>query len=83
MLKDHVLNLALPARTALQLRPKFHSLFLQNSFDFQKKVLHLKHLNSHLEQGEVTPIDFVLTPATAVKNFDLKGLDRHSNRPLT
>ena len=37
-LKDHVLNRLLTGRCprkSLQLRPKFHSLFLQNSFDFQ------------------------------------------------
>ena len=40
-LKDHVLNLLMTGccpRTSLQLRPKFHSLFLQNSFDFQKSA---------------------------------------------
>ena len=38
VLKDHVLNRFMTGRcppTSLQLRPKFHSLFLQNSFDFQ------------------------------------------------
>ena len=51
VLKDHLLNRLMTGRcphTSLQLRPKFHSLSLQNSFDFQK-VLHLKHLNRHLE----------------------------------
>ena len=46
MLKDHVLNRLMTGRcphTSLQLRPKFHSIFLQNSLDFQK-VLHLKHV---------------------------------------
>ena len=42
---------------------------------------------SLLRQGEVTPIDSVLTPAMAVKKFDLelwpRPLDRHSNSPLT
>ena len=41
MLKDHVLNRLMTGRCpriALQLRPKFHSLFLQNSFDFQKSA---------------------------------------------
>ena len=41
VLKHHVLNLLMTGccpRTALQLRPKFHSLFLQNSFDFQKSA---------------------------------------------
>ena len=41
MLKDHVLNRSMTGRflrTSLQLRPKFHSLFLQNSFDFQKSA---------------------------------------------
>ena len=40
-LKDHVLNRLMTGRcprTSLQLRPKFHSLFLQNSFDFQKSA---------------------------------------------
>ena len=48
VLKDHVLNRLMTGRCpskSLQLRPKFHSLFLQNSFDFPKKVLHLKDLN--------------------------------------
>ena len=41
MLKDHVLNRLMNGRcprTSLQLRPKFHSLFLQNSIDFQKSA---------------------------------------------
>ena len=41
MLKDHMLNRLMTGRcprTSLQLRPKFHSLFLQNSFDFQKSA---------------------------------------------
>ena len=41
VLKDHVQNRLMTGRcprTALQLRPKFHSLFLQNSFDFQKSA---------------------------------------------
>ena len=41
MLKDHMLNSLMTGRcprTSLQLRPKFHSLFLQNSFDFQKSA---------------------------------------------
>ena len=41
MLKDHVLNRLMTGRCpskSLQLRPKFHSLFLQNSFDFQKRA---------------------------------------------
>ena len=40
-LKDHVLNHLMTGRCpckSLQLRPKFHSLFLQNSFDFQKSA---------------------------------------------
>ena len=39
VLKDHVLNRLMTGHCpskSLQLRPKFHSLFLQNSFDFQK-----------------------------------------------
>ena len=41
VLKDHVLNRLMTGRcprTSLQLRPKFHSLFLQNSLDFQKSA---------------------------------------------
>ena len=41
MLKDHVLNRLMTGRcplTSLQLQPKFHSLFLQNGFDFQKSA---------------------------------------------
>ena len=41
VLKDHVLNRLMTGRcplTSLQLQPKFHSLFLQNSFDFQKSA---------------------------------------------
>ena len=55
-LKDHVLNRLMTGRCprkSLQLRPKFHSLFLQNSFDFQK-VLHLKDLNRHPECTDVS-----------------------------
>ena len=56
VLKDHVLNRLMtgccPSKS-LQLRPKFHSLFLQNCFDFQK-VLHLKDLNRHLECTDVS-----------------------------
>ena len=41
VLKDHVLNLLMTGRCpciSLQLRPKFLSHFLQNSFDFQKSA---------------------------------------------
>ena len=41
LLKDHVLNRLMTGRCpskSLQIRPKFHSLFLQNSFDFQKSA---------------------------------------------
>ena len=41
VLKDHVLNRLMTGRwpsKSLQLRPKFHSLFLQNGFDFQKSA---------------------------------------------
>ena len=42
VLKDHVLNRLMSGgrcpRTSLQLLPKFHSFFLQNSFDFQKSA---------------------------------------------
>ena len=41
VLKDHMLNRLMTGqcpRKSLQLRPKFHSLFLQNSFDFQKSA---------------------------------------------
>ena len=41
VLKDHMLNRLMTGRCpskSLQLRPKFHSLFLQNSFDFQKSA---------------------------------------------
>ena len=40
-LKAHVLNRLMTGQyppKSLQLRPKFHSLFLQNSFDFQKSA---------------------------------------------
>ena len=57
VLKDHVLNRLMtgwcPCKS-LQLRPKFHSLFLQNSFDFQKSATHLKDLNPHLECTDVS-----------------------------
>ena len=55
-LKDHMLNCLMIGRCplkSLQLQPKFHSLFLRNSFDFQK-VLHLKDLNHHLECTDVS-----------------------------
>ena len=51
ILKVHVLNSLMTGRRpriALQLRPKFHSLFSKIASIF-KKVLHLKHLNRHLE----------------------------------
>ena len=41
VLIDHVLNRLMTGRclrTSLQLQPKFQSLFLQNSFDFQKSA---------------------------------------------
>ena len=47
MLKDHVLNRLMTGRCpskSLQLRPKFHSLFLQNSFNFQKSATFKRHL---------------------------------------
>ena len=53
MLKAHNLNRLMTERClrkSLQLRPKFHSLFLQNNFDF----LHLKDLNCHLDCTEVS-----------------------------
>ena len=56
MPKDHMLNRLITGRCprkSLQLRPKFHSLFLQNSFNFQK-VLHLKDLNCHPECTDVS-----------------------------
>ena len=56
MLKDHVLNRLMTGRCpskSLQLRPKFHSLFLKIASIF-KKVLHLKHLNCHLECTDVS-----------------------------
>ena len=40
-LKDHVLNCLMTGRCpskSLQLRPKFHSLFFQNSFNFQESA---------------------------------------------
>ena len=40
-LKDQVLNRLMTGQSphkSLQLRPKFHSLFLQNSFDFQESA---------------------------------------------
>ena len=51
VLKAHVLNHLMTGRRCPPvLRPnKFHSLFLQNSFDFQK-VLHLKDLNFNPEK---------------------------------
>ena len=55
MLKDHVLNRLMTGRCpskSLQLRPKFHSLFLQNSFDFQKSAT-FKTLKSSLECTDV------------------------------
>ena len=56
VLKDHVLNHLMTGHCpskSLQLRPKFHSLFLQNSSDFQTSVI-LKHLNHHLECIDVS-----------------------------
>ena len=38
---------------SLKLRPKFHSLFLQNRFDFLKSA-NLKDLNRHLECTDVS-----------------------------
>ena len=57
VLKDHVINPLMTGRCpskSLQLRPKFHSLFLQNSLDFQKSAIHLKDLNRHLECIDVS-----------------------------
>ena len=54
-LKDHVLNCLMTGRClckSLAVEPKFHSLSLQNSFDFQK-MLHLKDINHHLEYTDV------------------------------
>ena len=50
-LKDHALNRLMTGhcpRKSLQLRPKFHSLFLQNSFDSQKRK------DRHLECTDVS-----------------------------
>ena len=41
-LKDHVINRLMTGRCprkSLQLRPKFHSLFLHNSFDLKKSAM--------------------------------------------
>ena len=51
VLKDHVLNHLMTGRCqrkSLQLRQKFHSLFLQIASIF-KNVLHLKDLNHYIE----------------------------------
>ena len=56
VLKAHVVNHLMTGqclRKSLQLRPKFHSLFLLNSFDFQK-MLRLKDLNRHLDCTDVS-----------------------------
>ena len=53
VLKDHVLMTGRCPLKSLQLRPKFHSLFLQNSFDFQKSAT-FKGLKSSLECTDVS-----------------------------
>ena len=50
-LKTHVLNGLMTGRCQSKIRPKFHSLFLQNS---NKKVLHLKDINRHLDCTDVS-----------------------------
>ena len=66
VLKAHVLNCLMTGwcpRKSLQLRPKFHSLFLQNSFDFRKSAT-FKGLNCHLD---CTDISFTLKTAPSPK----------------
>ena len=53
----HVLNCLMTGRCprkSLQLLPKFHPLFLQNSFDFQKVLHLLMDLNHHLDCTDVS-----------------------------
>ena len=77
VLKDHVLNRLMTGRCpskSLQLGPKFHSLFLQNSFDFQKSAT-FKTLKSHLEC-----IDVSFNPENcAFSKIKKRVSDRHSN----
>ena len=56
-LEAHLLNCLMTGRCprkSLQLRPKFHSLFQQNNFNFQKKRATFKDLNRHLECTDVS-----------------------------
>ena len=79
MLKDHVINRLMTGwcpRKSLQLRPKFHSLFLQNSFDFQKSAT-LKDLNRHLE---CTDVSFNNETAPSPKSKSDTQTDRHADR---
>ena len=78
MLKDHVLNHLMTGgcpRTSLQLRPKFHSLFLRNSFDFQKSAT-FKALKSSLRM--YTDVSF--NPANgAFPRMENRVSDRQSD----
>ena len=63
VLKGHVLNRLMTGRCpskSMQLRPKFHSLFLRNSFDFQKsatfKTLKCTDVSFNLENGAFSTI---------------------------
>ena len=78
MLKAHVLNCLMTGwclHKSLQLRPKFHSLFLQNSFDFQKKMLHLKVLNRDLD---CTDVNFIPENVPSLKS---KGDTQSDSQP--
>ena len=73
VLKDHVLNRSMTGRCpskSLQLQPKFHSLFLQNSIDFQKSTT----LNRHLEC-----IDVSFNPENGAFYTIKKQTDRQSD----
>ena len=77
MLNNHVLNRLMTGRCpskSLQLRPKFHSLFLQSSFDFKKSAT-FKHLNRHLEC-----IDVIFNPENgAFSKIKKRVSDRQSD----
>ena len=73
VLKDHVQNRLMTGRCpskSLQLRPKFHSLFLQNSFDFQKSAT-----NRHLECTDVS-----FNPENGAFSTIKKKTDRQTDR---
>ena len=77
MLKDHVQNRLMTGRCpskSLQLRPKFYSKIAS----IFKKVLHLKHLNRHLECTDVS-----FNPENGAFSTIKKKTDRQTDKVTT